>query len=59
MTDFGQTLGALERLDQQARDDARRNSEPPEPPTTERRLADQLAAVRSQWFTLDIGRPSA
>jgi hypothetical protein len=59
MTDFDKTLDALERLDQQARDDARRTSEPPEPQTTERILANRLAAARSQWLTLDIGRPSS
>jgi hypothetical protein len=53
------TLAALDRLDQQARDDARRNSEPPEPHTAERILADRLAAARSPWFTVDIERPSS
>jgi hypothetical protein len=47
------TLAALDRLDQQARDDARRNSEP-EPQTSERILADRLAAARSRWFHFDI-----
>jgi hypothetical protein len=57
MTAFDQTLEALERLDQQARDAARRNSEPTEP--AERILADRLAAARSPWFTVNIGRPSS
>jgi hypothetical protein len=30
MTDFDKTLAALDGLEQQARDDARRKSEPPE-----------------------------
>ena len=54
MTDVDGALGALDRLDQQARDDARRNSEAPEPQTSEWILADRLAAARSRWFHFDI-----
>jgi hypothetical protein len=52
-------LAALDRLDQQAREDARRNSEPLEPPTTERVLVDGLRTAQSTWFTIPAGRPSS
>jgi hypothetical protein len=59
MSDFQETLDALDRLEQQARADAARvESVPQEPATPERALADRLAAARSTWFTLDnIGSP--
>jgi hypothetical protein len=52
MTDFDKTLATLDRLDQRARDDARRKSEPPERQTAERSLADALHAAQSTWLTI-------
>jgi len=49
-----EALATLEELQEQAREDARPNSEP-EPKTSERVLADRLAAARSHWVSFDLG----
>jgi hypothetical protein len=59
MADVERIVEALDRLEDRVRDDARRDSEPSEPQTTERTLADRLAAARSRWFHIDLGSPSS
>jgi hypothetical protein len=48
-----EALIALAELEAQAREDARRNSQPE--PQPERVLADRLAAARSNWVSFDWG----
>jgi len=53
MPDVDEALAALDRLEEQARADARRDTEPE--PQPEQVLADRLATARSQWVHFDWG----
>jgi hypothetical protein len=58
MTDAQRALDALDRLEAQQRDEAKRVAEPQPDTSPERVFADALQGVQSPWHTIDaFGSP--